>query len=120
MRCHGPALPMKGTHKALFAQNLFHGFALGQLVDELVQIADFPHGFVLNFFHPNTANHAFNQARVRLEARRLGIERLNVNFRVDCFLQAFRRMPGEPEDYFGRANCLPGLGLRPSLAPPGT
>src|SRR5262249_958492 len=106
-----PALPMKRTRKPLFAQNLLHGFALGELVDELVQIADFPHGFVLDFFHPNAADHACNQARVRLEARRLGIERLNVNFPVDCFLQAFRRMPGEPADYFVHFRLRPTFAL---------
>src|SRR5437773_282770 len=86
MRCRGPALPTEQNRKPLFAQNLLHGFALGKLVDELVQIADFPHGFVLDFFHPNAAHHAFNQAEVTRcghvsQQRRLpGISRSGVSY----------------------------------------
>src|SRR5204862_7093593 len=81
-----------------FAQNLLHGPALGELVDELIQVADLPHGFVLDFFHPNAADNACNQARVRMEARCLRIEGLQVDVRVDDLFQACRLVPGEPED----------------------
>ena len=35
-----------------FAQNFSHGLTLGEFVDKLVHISDFPHGLVLDFFHP--------------------------------------------------------------------
>lgn len=35
--------------------------ALGQLINEFIQVANFSHGGLLDIFHPDTADHALDQ-----------------------------------------------------------
>lgn len=41
----------------LSSQNFLHRFPLCQLVDQLIQVSDFPHKRVLNLLHPDAADH---------------------------------------------------------------
>ena len=65
---------------ALLPQDLLDGFAFGQLVDELVQIADRLHGRFFDVFHPHAANHAFDERPRRIELWRLSKEGFEVRF----------------------------------------
>jgi hypothetical protein len=43
----------------LLPQNLFHRLSPCQLIDQLVQVADFPHEWFFNVLYSDTADHAF-------------------------------------------------------------
>ena len=50
-----------GRSGSFLSQNLVHRFALRQLIDQFVQVANFPHRWLLDVLHTDTANHAFDQ-----------------------------------------------------------
>ena len=67
------AVANRNTDRSLHtasAQNLLHGLALGQFVDQLVQVADLLHQRVLHLLYEDTAHDAFDQCRVRMDERR--------------------------------------------------
>ena len=49
--------------KELFPQDLLHGFALRQLIDQLIQKANFAHRRFRNVFHRDTTYHTFIDIR---------------------------------------------------------
>src|SRR5262245_41278998 len=93
----------------LRAQDLVHGLTLGELVDELVQVAQPAHRLVLDVFDPDSADHAGDVLGLGLEAGSLAVEGLEVEVRGERLLQARARVPREPAD------DLVDLGLRPTL-----
>ena len=61
--CEAPALcydsPEKPTGlRIALPQDFFHRFSLGELIDELVQIANLSHQRLCDFFHANATDHA--------------------------------------------------------------
>lgn len=44
----------------LLAQDFFHCFTLGKFIDHFVEITNFTHEWIFNFFHSNTANDSFD------------------------------------------------------------
>lgn len=44
----------------LLSKHLLHGFAFGEFIHKLVQLADLFHQWIFNILHTDTANHAFN------------------------------------------------------------
>ena len=44
----------------LLPQDLLHRFALRQFIDQFVEIADLPHGWLLNVLYADAANHPFD------------------------------------------------------------
>jgi hypothetical protein len=46
----------------LGSQNLFHRLPLCQFIDQFIEIAYFPHRWLLNVFHPDAANYTFDQS----------------------------------------------------------
>src|SRR5262249_4041058 len=71
-----------GAEESL-AQDLFHGPALGQLVDQLVHVADLPHQRVLDLFDANAADDPGDLAGVGIERWGLAEERLEVLLLLD-------------------------------------
>ena len=61
-----------------FSQDLVHRFSLGQLVDQLVQVADFPHQGFLDLLDPDAANDALDQGSQGIDTRRLRKEGFKV------------------------------------------
>jgi len=67
------------------AQNLFHFPALGQFVDQLVEIPDLPRQRVLDVFHAIATDYAANEARIGIQLslgkkclqRRLSLDELS-------------------------------------------
>src|SRR5262245_51063042 len=49
-------------------QNLLHRFSICQLIDELVQVADFSHQWIFDFFHAHTAHGALDQRAIGMKA----------------------------------------------------
>ncbi len=52
--------PQTRISHALLPQDPLHRLALGQLVDQLIQIANFTHSWFFYVFHTDTADHTFN------------------------------------------------------------
>jgi hypothetical protein len=65
------------TH-SLFPQNLLHLFSLCQLIDQLIQIANFLHGGFFDVFHSDTADHTFDQSPRRIQLGGFRVEGLEV------------------------------------------
>src|SRR5689334_2718472 len=68
-------------------QNLFQRFAFGELVDQLVQIADLLHQRVLHRLDAHAAHHTLDQRCIRMDGGRLGKETLKVALPAELFLQ---------------------------------
>src|SRR5579871_1839814 len=63
------------TKTTLLPQDLLQGFSLRQLIDQLVQIANFPHERFFDVLDPNPAYQALYQRPCRIQLRRLCEER---------------------------------------------
>ena len=55
----------------LFAEDLFHRLALGEFVDEFVEVADLAHHRLLNLLHADAANDPGDQKARRVHLRRM-------------------------------------------------
>ena len=88
-------------------QDLLHRPAPGELVDQLVQVADLPHQRVFDVLDPDAAHHARDQRAVRMQGRGLGKKGRDVDLPLDLLLQArlvIARQPADdPVDLFIRA-----------------
>src|SRR5262249_57179705 len=47
--------------ESILSQNFIHGFSPRQLINELIQVANFSHGRLLDFLHSDAANHTLDQ-----------------------------------------------------------
>lgn len=56
------------TKVRLLSQNLFHNLPLCQLVDQLVQIANFPHYGFIDVFQPDTTDHPLDRSASGVQA----------------------------------------------------
>ena len=57
----------------LLPQDLRHRLAPRQLVDQLVQVADLPHGWLFDVLHSDTADHTLDQSPRRVQVRSVGV-----------------------------------------------
>jgi hypothetical protein len=60
-------------------QNFIHRLAFRQLVDQLVQLANFPHDRFFGVFHADAANDACDQGTRRIRPERFRKERFEVS-----------------------------------------
>ncbi len=60
-----PRARREGSDASPFPQDLLRRLALGQFVDQLVQIADLPHERILDLLHLDAADHALDQGARR-------------------------------------------------------
>ena len=51
------------------SQDLFHCLSLSGLVDQYIQVANLPHEWIFDFFHADSAHHAFDQRARRIHLR---------------------------------------------------
>lgn len=56
----------------LWPQDFLHRLSFGELIDQLVQIADFLHQWIFDFFDSNAAHYALYLGAVRMEGWGLG------------------------------------------------
>ena len=61
----------------LAAQNLLHRFSLCKLIDELIEVADLPHGLFLYIFYPDTTDDSFDEFSQRIELGLPGTRKLS-------------------------------------------
>ena len=80
----------------LLAQQPVHCFALGQLVNELVQVAYFLHQRVLDFLHPHAANPAGDEPAVWVGGRGIGEKCSIGGGLLDLGFNLFLAVSGEP------------------------
>src|SRR5262245_56616483 len=93
----------------LFAEDLFHRLALGELVDEFVEVADLAHHRLLNLLHADAAYDVVDQ-----KARRVHLRRVREEILKACLLRklGFQRglaVAGEPAEDL--ADLGPGAAL---------
>src|SRR5262245_61634603 len=69
-------------------QNLLHRFSLGQLIDELVQVAKFSHQWIFDFFYAHTAHHSLDKRAIWMNAWCLGKKGFKIVFLFDLLLQS--------------------------------
>src|SRR5690606_19719305 len=78
------------------AQDLFHGLAPGQFVDQLVQVTDLLHQRLLDVLHPNSADQPLDQAGMRIQRGRLVEEGLEVVAGFDLLLKSLGGVSRQP------------------------
>ena len=76
-------------------QDLLHRLALGQLVDELVEVADLLHQRIVDVLDADAAHDPGDRRGVRVELG-LGEERPRTSSAVEVLLQRRVVVPGEP------------------------
>src|SRR5688500_10365948 len=116
MNCLRPLLRVRGHINESLPQYLIERFALCELINELVQIANLLQKRVLDFLHSNATHHAFDKRGIWIELWCLGEECLQVILRSDLTLQPFLAVTRQPTDdlidFFSRAIlgfCLPDV-----------
>jgi hypothetical protein len=82
----------------LLPEDLDQGLALGQFIDELVQLPNSLHQRVLNFFDSYAANYALDEAGVWMDGRSCGKEGLEVCLQLDLAPQTSFVVASEPAD----------------------
>ena len=88
-RAASATLRVGGAALGALAQHLLHRLALGQLVDELVEVADLAHQRLLDVLDPLAADQALDFVTRGIEPGSLGEERLEVGRLSDLGLQPF-------------------------------
>lgn len=96
-------------HGRILPQNLLHRFALRQLVNQLIQIANLAHYPVLDVFYPNSADHSLDRRSLWIGSRRFCVESFKVRTFLQLFLKLFLTVAGQP------TNDLVDLGLGTTL-----
>src|SRR5262249_34792993 len=83
------------------------------LINQLVQVANLPHEWVFNLFHPYATHHAFDKRSIWIKHWRFGKEGLKVAFKFDLVLQFRLIVARQPADdlinFFFRAVLAFGL-----------
>jgi hypothetical protein len=92
-----------------FSQDLVHRLSLGQLIDQLVQVTDFPHRRLLDILDPDAAYDAFDQGSQGIDERRLRKEGFKVRLLFQLSFQLLLTIACQSGD------DLVDLSLRPSL-----
>ena len=91
--------PGRGRAEGVLApQDLAHRPALGQFVDELVEVADLLREGILDVFDADPADEAPDLGAVRMQGRGLVEEPLEVNIDRDVAIQVRAAVAGEPTD----------------------
>ena len=99
----------QARRRQLLAQDPVHGFAFGQFVDQLVQVADFSHQRIDDILDSDAADQAGDSGPRRVQPRRLREKGLEVGFRLYLGLEFALAEAGQP------ANDLIDFGLGPPL-----
>src|SRR5690606_3266228 len=109
-RCAGGA-PRRTSRR--LPQDLRQLLPPGELVDQLVEVADVLHQRILDVFDPDAAHHALDQRAVRMERGCLVEEGAEVGLLVELLLEAVCVVAGEPGDDLVdlRLRALLALGL---------
>jgi hypothetical protein len=92
----------------LGSKDFLHGPALGQFIDELVEITDLLHELIFDFFDAVAADQAGDLGDVRVDLGCLSEEGFEVDFVQQELLEGFFVVAGEPVDdgvqlFFGTA-----------------
>jgi hypothetical protein len=90
-------------------QNLVHGLSLGQLIHELVEVANVSHEVILDVLHANAADEARDLGDVRVDPWGAREESFEIYLFVDLILQRLFIVAGEPVDDV--MQFLPGTSL---------
>ena len=85
---------------ALRPQDLRHGLAFGEFVDELVEAADLPHQRIIDLFDAHAADESIDQRGVRVERGRLRVEGLEIVARGDLLPENDANSPHLADRYF--------------------
>lgn len=96
--CHPAGGPL--PRPALRPQYFLPRFSLGQLVDQLIQVADFAHCLFFDVFHADAAEDAFNQGARRIRVRRLLEEGLPIGLLVELDIELILTVSGQPANDF--------------------
>src|SRR5262245_14770687 len=82
----------------LFAEDLFHRLALGEFVDQLVEVAYLTHHRLLNLLHADAAYDAGDQRARRVHLRRVREEILEARLLCKLGFQRGLAVAGEPTE----------------------
>jgi hypothetical protein len=80
------------------SKNLRHGFAFGEFIDKLVQLANPLHQRILDFFHADAADHPFDERTVWIHRWRLSKEGFKVIPPFDLMQQTSLVVASKPAD----------------------
>jgi hypothetical protein len=94
--CRGP--PRASLRARLFAKDLFHRLALGEFVDEFVEVADLAHHRLLNLLHADAAYDAGDQRAGGVHLRRVREEILEARLLRKLGFQRGLAVAGEPAE----------------------
>lgn len=84
--------------RASFPEYLLHRFPLRKLVDQLIEVANFLHPWILNIFHADAADHPCNQIPQRIQSRGLTKELLEAGFRLQFGVEFLLGVARQPAD----------------------
>src|SRR5262245_30323475 len=84
--------------RGLFAEDLFHCLALGEFVDEFVEVADLAHHRLLNLLHTDAAYDAGDQKAKRVHPRRVCEEIFEARLLRKLSFQRGLTVAGEPAE----------------------
>jgi len=80
------------------AKDLLYRLASGEFIDKLVQLANPSHQWILDFFDPDAADHAFDKRTVRMHRWRLSKEGFEVGPPLDLMDQTSLVKASKPAD----------------------
>src|SRR5262245_44184423 len=80
----------------LLAQNFLHRFSFRELINQLVQIANFLHQRIVDFFNANAAHNAFDERTIWMNGRCLSKKGFEIVFFFDLLLQSLLGIAGQP------------------------
>ena len=89
-----------GFGEDLCPQDFVHGFSFDQLVDQLVEIPNFPHQRFLDIFDSHSTNSNFYFISVFIHLRSALKKRLVVNVLISLEIQFLLAVSGEPVNDF--------------------
>src|SRR5262245_44261865 len=95
--------------RGLFAEDLFHRLALGEFVDEFVEVADLAHHRLLNLLHADAAYDAGDHKAGRVHLRRVREEILKARLLRKLDFQRGLAVAGEPAEDL--VDLAPGAAL---------
>src|SRR5688572_22710951 len=93
----------------LLSQDLLHGPAFRQLIDQLVQVPDIAHERILDLLDSHAADDTGDPAGVRMQRWRFAEERREIRFSLNVLRQRPRGVACQPADDF--VHLLPGASL---------
>src|SRR5690349_3967121 len=94
------------------SQDLLHLLALGQFIDEFVEIANLPHRGLFDLFDADTADDTFYERSCGIHSRGFGEERFEIDLVLQYLFELALAVAGEPEDDFIHFGLRASFSLR--------